>query len=129
MHRRPTVPTLIKVLPVVVALGLGACGETGAPPGSAPPVPSGEVPAQGAPVAGGENLARCGATGLVPYVGQPLVLRGQPVPDHGGYLSWEDLPRLTRVVRPGEMVTMDHVPERLTIRLDDDGVIRRLTCG
>lgn len=123
MHRRAAMPTLFMVL------ALGACGESGAPLGSAPPVPPIGGPVHGAPVAGGENLARCGATGLVPYVGEPLVLRGQPVPAHGGYLHWEDLPPLTRVIRPGEMATMDHVPERLTIHLDDEGTIRRMTCG
>lgn len=40
-----------------------------------------------------------------------------------------NLDSLFRVIRPGDMVTMDHVPPRLNIELDDDGVVTRLHCG
>lgn len=36
---------------------------------------------------------------------------------------------LYRVIRPGDMVTMDHVPPRLNIELDANGVITRIHCG
>jgi hypothetical protein len=34
-----------------------------------------------------------------------------------------------RVVRPGEAVTMDFRPDRLTVTVDEHQVISRLTCG
>lgn len=34
-----------------------------------------------------------------------------------------------RLVRPGEAVTMDYQTDRLTVELDEDGVIRALRCG
>lgn len=129
MHQRSAMFPLMSGLVLGALLALGACGEAGPPPGSAPPVASAGAPVDGAAAAGGETLARCGASGLIRYVGKPLVLRGEAVPEHGGYLHWEDLPPRTRVVRPGMMTTMEHVPDRLTIHLDDAGLIRRLTCG
>lgn len=38
-------------------------------------------------------------------------------------------PARIRVVRPGQAITMDHMPQRLNIELDDDGVVIRLRCG
>lgn len=37
--------------------------------------------------------------------------------------------RPVRVVHAGDMVTMDYVPSRLNICLDDDGDLDRLTAG
>lgn len=37
--------------------------------------------------------------------------------------------RSVRVVRPGEAVTMDVRPDRLTVTLDQHQVISRLSCG
>jgi len=34
-----------------------------------------------------------------------------------------------RVLRPGDMATMDHRPDRLNIHLDDQDVIEALRCG
>ncbi|WP_081948930.1 I78 family peptidase inhibitor [Litchfieldella xinjiangensis] len=34
-----------------------------------------------------------------------------------------------RVLRPGDMATMDHRPERINLHLDEKGVISRITCG
>ncbi len=34
-----------------------------------------------------------------------------------------------RVVRPGDMVTMDYREDRVTVHVDDDGVIERLEIG
>jgi hypothetical protein len=34
-----------------------------------------------------------------------------------------------RAVYPGDMVTMDHRPDRLNLGLDDDGIIVALSCG
>lgn len=35
----------------------------------------------------------------------------------------------TRVIRPGQPVTMDADPQRLNIEVDETGRIRRLRCG
>jgi hypothetical protein len=37
--------------------------------------------------------------------------------------------RPLRTIRPGDAVTMDFVPGRLNIELDDDGRIKRCRCG
>lgn len=34
-----------------------------------------------------------------------------------------------RFIRPGDAVTMDDQPERLNIRLDEDGVVQEVYCG
>jgi hypothetical protein len=38
-------------------------------------------------------------------------------------------PRRTRVLKPNSMATMDYVPARLNIHLDDEGKIARLAMG
>lgn len=35
----------------------------------------------------------------------------------------------TRIIRPGQAVTMDADPQRLNIEVDETGRIRRLRCG
>ncbi|MGH1577377.1 I78 family peptidase inhibitor [Planktotalea sp.] len=34
-----------------------------------------------------------------------------------------------RVIYPGDVVTMDHAPERLNIDVDDNGIVSGLRCG
>jgi hypothetical protein len=55
-------------------------------------------------------------------------LIGAPVPDAAA-LAALDGPLRVRVVRPGDFVTMDHVPRRLNIETNADGIVRRLRCG
>lgn len=38
-----------------------------------------------------------------------------------------DLPPKTRVLKPGDMCTMDHNPDRMNIHLDEDGTVREIT--
>lgn len=40
-----------------------------------------------------------------------------------------DLPQEHRVVKPGEMGTLDHKPERLNIHLAEDGTVRDVKYG
>lgn len=40
----------------------------------------------------------------------------------------EGLPSRTRVIMPGQMVTMDFVPERLNIRVAPDGRVTTVEC-
>lgn len=64
------------------------------------------------------DLSSCGATGLDGLVGSPVTL----LPTSG---AWTTL----RVIKPGQMVTMDFSPTRLNVRVDDAGTILALTCG
>lgn len=58
--------------------------------------------------------------------GQLAALIGAPVPE-----ALEDLPvpGPVRVIRPGQRITMDHIPQRLNIELDADGIVTGLRCG
>ena len=40
-----------------------------------------------------------------------------------------DLPRATRVVKPGMALTQDYRPARLNISIDADGIIDRVWCA
>ncbi|KAK2067633.1 hypothetical protein P8C59_001355 [Phyllachora maydis] len=40
-----------------------------------------------------------------------------------------DLPKETRVVEPGMMVTKDHNPERLNVHLKEDGTVSHVSHG
>ena len=59
----------------------------------------------------------CGAKAYSGLLGAPLAAVTLPA----------DL--TTRVLRPGEMATLDFLPERLNIALDEDDVIVGLSCG
>ncbi|MDZ5602533.1 I78 family peptidase inhibitor [Pseudomonas sp. RP23018S] len=37
--------------------------------------------------------------------------------------------RTLRVLKPGDMATLDYRSERLNVNVDDQGVIRRINCG
>ena len=61
----------------------------------------------------------CGATGLLTeYLGARI----ERVPFH----LW---PQRVRFIRPGDMVTMDHWPDRLNVDLSHQAIIQRLRCG
>lgn len=120
----------------LAVFAVSACSQPAGPsPGSAPPAMDtiGADPALRYPdvqtALGGENLATCGGNGFVRYVGVPLIRPGDRLPREGAYLHWEDLPGNSRVLGPGVMATMDHVPTRLTVVVDDEGRIHRLYCG
>ncbi|KAI6794119.1 hypothetical protein KC363_g4989 [Hortaea werneckii] len=40
-----------------------------------------------------------------------------------------DLPKQHRMVKEGDMMTMDHNPERLNIHTSDDGTVTKVTHG
>ena len=60
----------------------------------------------------------CGASDLQFFVGQPA-----------SALDAVRLSQPVRIIRPGEMVTMDFVPERVNFRVGADGRIFEITCG
>jgi len=67
--------------------------------------------------------AKCEAKGLTGFVGKPLSsalqTRAQRRSDA----------RSVRVIRPGEMVTMDYRADRLNIHVDPQGRVTRMTCS
>lgn len=108
---------LTLALAPAAALALSACAS--APQEPEPPLdrPARQVSA--------EELARCNAAGLADAVGRQLV-QGTAGPDA---VSTSALPENHRIVRPGQMVTMDYVPDRLTVHTNRGGIITKLTCG
>ncbi|UWP88559.1 I78 family peptidase inhibitor [Aliiroseovarius crassostreae] len=93
------------VLVVVTALGLAACQATG-------PVE------QGGEVGFASNSADCGAVDLQYLIGQPLSVF--EAMGHKG---------TTRIIRPGDAVTMDYRPERLNVKVNDRGRITSFQCN
>ena len=64
------------------------------------------------------DLSSCHAVGLDGLVGLPVRL----LPADG---AWSTL----RIIRPGEMVTMDYSPTRLNVRVDAADIVLSLSCG
>lgn len=99
-----TIPTILSGLILSGCAAIGASPDTGLPP---PP--------------------DCGALALQDRVGQPvtgqsaedLLVGGEPVATRG----------LVRVVAPGQAITMDFNPERLTIETDEAGNLVRAQCN
>ena len=60
----------------------------------------------------------CGARALASLVGRPESV-----------LAVMTFPAPTRIIHPGEAVTMDYSAERLNILIDDKGLIDRVNCG
>jgi hypothetical protein len=105
---------------LLVLLTLGAPGAP-ADPGIGAPLP----PGVGKSPVGPAGPAACGAEALAHLV-------GAPAPDDAALAairSAPDGPMRVRVIRPGQPVTMDHLPRRLNILLDVDGKVIGLRCG
>ena len=60
----------------------------------------------------------CGAAGLQMWVGQPL-----------SSLAALPLDQPMRVLKPGQVMTLEYQENRLSVTTDDAGTITRLTCG
>ena len=60
----------------------------------------------------------CGAAGLQMWVGQPL-----------SGLAALPLDQPMRVLKPGQIMTLEYQENRLSVTTDDAGTITRLTCG
>ena len=103
----------LRALPLLATLVLAACeAPTG---GTTPPPTGGDAPA---PVVPSPADDTCGAAGLASYIGQPA-----------SALDTARFANPVRVIRPGDMVTMDFNPQRLNFELDDQGEIARIRCG
>lgn len=70
-----------------------------------------------------EMLPNCGMGMLGGYVGHQATADAV-----AGLREWRGDHKV-RVLRPGQMVTMDYLPERLNIHVDESNVIRKFTCG
>lgn len=68
-------------------------------------------------------LLACDAAPVQAYVGSPFANMSEA--------QWLDLAGagVLRVVRPGEPLSRDFRTDRLTVALDEDGIVRRATCG
>jgi hypothetical protein len=88
-------------LPLILAVGLLSACTLAVPQ----PVPQ-------------ADLTSCHAVGLEGLVGAPVRL----LPANG---AWSAL----RIIRPGEMVTMDYSPTRLNVRVNTMDIILSLNCG
>ncbi len=97
----------MRLLLIATASLLAAC----APPVDTLPPLAAETPQQSLPDA-------CGAAGLQVLVGQDVAL-------------FESQARTgpTRIIRPGQTVTMDYSPERLNVAVDGSDRITRISCG
>ena len=104
-------------LPLLAALALSACEAPSAdpvPPAPAPGTDSG-MPAPALPSPADDT---CGASGLASYIGQDASI-----------LDGTRFANPLRVIRPGDVVTMDFNPQRLNFELDALNEIVRIRCG
>ncbi|EKV26876.1 hypothetical protein C882_2100 [Caenispirillum salinarum AK4] len=75
--------------------------------------------------AGPHDLSRCGASDLSDTAGKYLVA-GTAGPNE---VDEDALPFPHRILGPGDAMTKDFRPERLTIFVTETGRIQRLQCG
>lgn len=94
-----------------LALALTACAVTDRGQGLTDP-------AMMEPPHFGEGDDVCGAAGRDYLVGQSI-----------NEVDLDTLARTIRTIYPGQMVTMDHRPDRLNIDVGEAGKILRLWCG
>lgn len=108
--------SLPRYLPALAAsLALAACTTAG--PSNVPRDPAPEPPSVT------QRGDTCGARSVQDRVGRDFdeALRTAIEAESGA--------ATVRVLRPGDAATMDHRPDRLNIRLDDDDRIEQITCG
>ncbi|KAL1304229.1 hypothetical protein AAFC00_000649 [Neodothiora populina] len=58
-------------------------------------------------------------------------LMGKKIGDSSDQVTFakKDLPEQHRIVKEGDMMSMDHKPDRLNIHVGDDGTVRNITHG
>lgn len=105
---------LALLFPLLVLLA-GCAERNSFPPIDSPRTPA--QPAEPAPV-GRADLASCGGDKVSLLIGQPASV----LPATGG---WSAL----RLLRPGQMMTMDYSATRLNVMLDASGIMVDMTCG
>ncbi|MBO1110543.1 I78 family peptidase inhibitor [Bordetella petrii] len=105
-----------KLIPVFLVAGLTACATSGTQRASS------DAPAAGAP-SGGVPSAACDAQPV-----QGLIGKKYSESVAGDARSRSQSAQL-RVMRPGQVMTMEYNPARLNIILDGGDVITALRCG
>lgn len=100
-----------------VVLAIAACSASSQPAANrdeAPPPPR---------IDNGPGADACGAQSVQDRIGRAFgdALREAIAEESGA--------GRVRVLRPGDMATMDHRPDRLNIHLDNNDVIARIECG
>lgn len=110
-ERRPSRPDLrgLAVPLVVLMLSVGACATMGPPP-------------EPAPVAAG-GAGMCNAEAVRWVIGRA------PTPDVVERARVESGSATVRVIRPGEVVTMDYRGDRLNLDVNANGAITGARCG
>ncbi len=103
----------VRVIPVwLLVVTLGGCGQTFGPgyrPGEAILPPD---------VMASRNIAGCGADDLPGIHGM-----------HFTTLAEVRLRGQLRVLRPGQGLTRDLLPDRLNVQVDEGGTVLRMFCG
>jgi len=58
-------------------------------------------------------------------------LMGKKIGDTSDQMTFakKDLPEKHRVIKSGDMATMDHNPDRLNVHVGDDGTVEKVTHG
>ncbi|KAJ5698478.1 hypothetical protein N7462_000483 [Penicillium macrosclerotiorum] len=58
-------------------------------------------------------------------------LMGKKIGDTSDEVSFakKDLPESHRVLKPGDMTSMDHNPDRLNVHVDEEGTVKDITYG
>ena len=98
----------VELVPIIVLLlSVGACA-TMPPPGDAPLPPTG---------------GRCNAEGARFAIGR------EPTPDVVERARVESGSASVRVIRPGDVVTMDHRDDRLNLYVNERNAITGARCG
>ena len=85
---------------------------------AAPPPPT-----VGSSGASDEQAATCDLEAIQSAVGEPFD------DANVAQLQSDSGTRQVRVLRPGDMATMDHRPDRLNVHLDDQDMVEDLRCG
>lgn len=112
---RPMISRTLIGLTLGLGLLAGCTERDGFPPIDSPGRTV--TPAEPAPV-GRTDLASCGGDKVSLLIGQPP----SALPATGG---WGAL----RLLRPGQMMTMDYSANRLNVMLDASGIMTDMTCG
>ncbi|MFG0233244.1 I78 family peptidase inhibitor [Achromobacter sp. 413638] len=123
-----------KLIPVLLAATLSACANTGAPRSSSSPSSdtSSSAPAASSgtssgssysPMASGPSGKTCDASALQSEIGKkatPAVLED---------LRSRSGSQTARMLRPGQLVTMEYNDTRLNLIVDDKDVMTAIRCG
>lgn len=107
-----------KVIVPFFAVALAACSSSG--PQASAGAASGSSPAPASPV-GGDQV--CDAGPVANLVGQPWSDRAAADAQQRARAG------VLRVLKPGQVMTMEYNPRRLTIVLDDDQRVSSARCG